>query len=265
MLRPESIIDDPNNGETEVPLMAFDGNKMVKLRQKIHVTAVQSCQSVRGFERLAVMAYGKLLVQVGAGRDTPGCIVLRIEAGKYTLLWNAKGVFSAIEQANDDDNDDEEYSASPQASVQRLLRDHAEHVVAASGDGIPECDFEWWKGFLVWDCPTIACGVVPLSFFPERQGGAMQKLTNKPLKQCVNDLKECVAVKLSTHTQLSFVYDIVGAGAPLTRLHYVLDAGRRPLTQTTRFFETYGVHRTLFFKRFEARVSRPQNWWVVYE
>ena len=260
-------MEDASNKDIDVPLMAFDGSKLATFRQKLQVCAAQTCQSVIGFERLVVMAYGKLLLShVGAGKDSPGCTLLRIEAGKYTLLWNAMGVFSANGETNDDGDDDEEYSASPQASVQRLLRDHSEHVMTTSSEANPECDFEWWKGPLMWGAFRLSvAGVVPVSFSHGRQGGAMQKATNKPLKQCVNELKECVAVRLSTNNKLSFVYDIVGADAPLTELRFVLDAGRRPLTLTSRFFETYGVHRSLLFKRFEGHVSTPRNWWAVYE
>ena len=44
----------------------------------------------------------------------------------------------------------------------------------------------------------------------------------------------------------------------------------KPLKQcvaadTSNFEEVYGIPRRLVFKRAEPRVSRPQNWWRVYE
>ena len=144
LLRPDSIVWDGANKDIELPLMAFDGIEMTTLRQKVRATAAQSCRIVRGFERLVVMAYGKLLIsRVGAGRDSSGCVPLRIETGKYMLFWNAKGIFSPDQSESDDEED---YSVSPQASVQRLLREHAEYSHAAGSDTTPQCDFEWWKG-----------------------------------------------------------------------------------------------------------------------
>ena len=48
-------------------------------------------------------------------------------------------------------------------------------------------------------------------------------------------------------------------------MKYVLDAARKPLSDTSNFEEGYGLPRRLVFKRAEARVSKPQNWWSVYE
>ena len=93
----------------------------------------------------------------------------------------------------------------------------------------------------------------------------MQKVTNQPLKKSLACLKESIAARLYTQSQLQFVYDIVSPDTPFEKLTYVIDAARKPLSSTRRFFEVYGLHRTLFFKRAERRVSKPQNWWIVYQ
>ena len=141
LLRPETSVGDPKK-DICLPLKAFDGNRMMTIEQKVSATALQTCRSLQGFERLCAMHYGKLLVCHGAAKNAPRCSPVRVEAGKYTVLWNARGVFS---QETEDSDDDDDYSASPQASVQRLLREHADHEMHASS-GTPQDEFEWWTG-----------------------------------------------------------------------------------------------------------------------
>ena len=93
----------------------------------------------------------------------------------------------------------------------------------------------------------------------------MLKFTSKPLRQCVAALREATASRFYTDQHLQFVYDIVTPDTCFANLKYVLDAARKPLSDTSIFEEVYGLPRRLIFKRAEPRVSRPQNWWRVYE
>ena len=258
LLRPESTVGDPGK-DIHVPLKAYDGNRLTTIHQKVAVTAIQTCQPLRGFDRLCAMHYGKLLVCHGTGKASPRCTPVRIEAGKYTVLWNARGVFTP-EQGDDDDDD---YSVSPQASVQRLLREHADHELEASA-GTPQDEFEWWTGMRSL-FPSSMLPPFPILTLPKVPGGAMQKFTSKPLKQCVAALREVTAARFYTAQHLQFVYDIVSPDTSFDNLKYVLDAARKPLSDTSNFAEVYGLPRLLVFKRAEARVSKPPKWWGVYE
>ena len=93
----------------------------------------------------------------------------------------------------------------------------------------------------------------------------MQKFTSKPLKQCVATLREVTAARFYTAQHLQFVYDIVSPGTSFDTMKYLLGAARKPLLDTSNFEEVYGLPRLLVFKRAETRVSKPQNWWSVYE
>ena len=94
----------------------------------------------------------------------------------------------------------------------------------------------------------------------------MQKFTNKPVKHCVQAVRDTVTTRLLKHMHLQFVYDIVQCETPFQLLKYVLDAARQPLCNTPRFEDVYGLPRFLLFKRAEPRVSRPDNWWAsIYE
>ena len=92
----------------------------------------------------------------------------------------------------------------------------------------------------------------------------MQKFTSKPLKQCVAASRDATAAGFYTHQHLQFVYDIVSPDTSFDNMKYVIDA-RKQLSDTSNFEEVYGLPRRLVFKRAEARVSKPQNWWSVYE
>ena len=136
LLRPGAMVE---NSEKEVVLPFTDG--ISTQRQNIQVAAIQSCECIRGFQRLIVKHYGKLLICPGVGMNSPRCTPFRIQAGKYTVLWNARGVFTP----DCGEDSDEDYSACPHASVQKLLRDHAMHLVEAN-EGTRQDAFEWWTG-----------------------------------------------------------------------------------------------------------------------
>ena len=138
--------------------------------------------------------------------------------------------------------DVEGYSASPYATAQALLEDNAEHETEL-GEAISENEFEW------------------------RKGGAMDKLTNKPLKKAFRAAQKSSAMRLHTNAPLMCVYDLVPADTPFGRLKYVLDAGRVPLEAcgSASFLDKYGLDRVLVFGPPAPRVAPRQNLWSVYE
>jgi len=209
-------------------LLTFAGRTREQ-RQVLDGATVQLCEIVRGFERLVVTKYGKVR-RSSDGDGKTSCMPLRVEGSRCTVAWGDEPV-----------EDMEGYSASPYATARALLEDNAEHE-AELCEGPNE--FEW------------------------RKGGAMDKLTNKPLKQAFRVAQQSSATRLHTNSPLMYVYDLVPADTPFASLKYVLDAGRTPLEacgSSVSFLDKYGLDRTLDFRVAGPRVPKRQDLWSVYE
>ena len=113
----------------------------------MRAAAVQSCDSVRGFERLCALSYGKIRTcrSVGGCGDAPPCTPVRVDCGRYTLLWGARPV---VEGEEDEGGEVEDYSASPFQAAWALLRENARHQVEEDTAATPNSDFKWRKASL---------------------------------------------------------------------------------------------------------------------
>jgi len=229
LLRP-ALLPDILGKDSHASLLTFDGRARLQ-RQVLDGATVQLCEIVRGFERLVVTKYGKVR-RSSAGDGKTTCLPLRVEGSRCTVVWGQEPM----------DEDAEGYSASPYATAQALLEEHAEHETEL-GEDASENEFEW------------------------RKGGAIHKLTNKPLKKAFRAAQKSSAMRLYAAAPLMYVYDLVPADTPFADLKYVLDAGRIPLEAcgSASFLEKYGLDRVLVFRPAEPRVAQRQDLWSVYE
>ena len=131
--------------EMTLPLLSYDAGHLTTVLQSLKATAVQTCDSVRGWERLAALNYGKVTVCRSAeGSPRPPCVPVRVDCGRYTLLWGPRPVVDDAD-SDSDDFEMEDYSKCPYTCAQNLLRENARHEVEADVVATPNADFEWWK------------------------------------------------------------------------------------------------------------------------
>ena len=173
------------------------------------------------------MKFAENISQINS--STRNCIPINVSKGKLTLLWPSH-------TAQDLQEDTEDYSCTPLEGVEALLADVSARAI---GDTLNTDEFAWWLG-----------GVVP-------------KGSMKPIYRAIEAVDVNVRQRLRHENHILFIYDLVPMTTPLKDLRFVLDAGRQPLRSVAdeTFQATYGLDKTLTFKRAEPREGKPSDLW----
>ena len=202
------------------------------IERPLKPSAAQTCVSIRGFERLIVYKYAKIQ-HISASELGNGYARPVLTQNRYTLLYGLQ----------DEDADNESYSASPITAVHLLLKQLFDRKLRLSSD-TPQAEFAWWTG------------------------GAMQKCACTPIKEALRFAKGDVHAHLRSNTELRFVYCVCGTTASFDDLQHILDAGKAPLEDLcdAEFRRTYGLSRLLCFESAAPRARNQSDWWsAVYE
>ena len=214
-------------------LSKSSGHAYERVEVQIKPVCTQECESVGGVRRLFLMKFGLveavdeyLCMYSTKGKEGKVCLPLRGQTGQYTLLW--------VHREIGDDDEVEGYSGSSADCVNRLLEAHCDLRMSTDSP-----DFEWWNG------------------------GCMQKLSKKPLMQCLQTVHATVCANLQEKQHLLFLYDVISCGT-VVNMKFVVDAARFPLDEdlTDAAFERkYGLNKTLQFKCAEPRMHVKTDWW----
>ncbi len=232
--------------DLSVTLSEFDGMCVGTKEVDLKATSSQRCSFVKGFERMAVLKYCANVKETATARlvttakkcaaehnaITGACVPMLLQSGTCTLLWDCGT------SEEHDEEDDQEYSVTPLASVYELLEQSFDRKLEARNDN----EFEWCFG------------------------GAMQKFSKMPVMAVIRAVRSHVAAHVHENTKLQYVYDLCHHDANFETLRFVLHAGRAPLQNLDEdsFEKTYGVSKRLMFKKAETRERVPSDWWSVY-